>query len=1519
MTASKLKANTRLAVLALSIAIAQASHGQSAWVHYDNTHTLVYSNDVLGNHIPDFSYAGYQGGGVPLPTNAVVQQTVSAIAGDNTANIQNAINAVGNLGLDANGFRGVVLMNPGVYEVDGTLSLTKSGVILRGSGNSPTGTVLHFLGASRQTVTAQGSGSTSTQGSTYTITDAYVPLGATTFHVNDASTFAVGNLIVVQRPVTQPWVNAINMSNYWTAGSGLHFERTITAISGNQISVDIPLFNPIEQVWCVGQVYRVTDSSRMTNTAIENLRLRSDFDDASTNWGNSRALNIDNCKQCWIRDVVVDNFYNGINSGGGAKWLTVQDCYFVSNTVPTTSAGAAAFGGSGQMTLWQRCGSSSSKTYHVFVTQAAVPGPNVFLNFNSLGSGYDCGSHQRWAAGVLFDNDTIASTGGNTGIKLENRAGAGSGQGYAAGYSIIYNGNSVGIINEIPPVTNHYNWAIGGAPGSTFIHRSDDGIFDATSGYVNPRSLYLEQLRERGGGAAIENIGYQLFTISAAPGSQTITPGGNVNYSVSVGDPTLMSNIVTLSVSGLPANASASFNTNSVTGSGGATLTVIVSNNIAPGNYTLSIVGANAGVTHTTSVSLVVGSFSLVASPPSQSIAPGSNTTYTVTVTTNNNFSGSVNFGTSGLPAGANAGFAPGSLSAGGNSTLNVTTATNTPAGTYPVTIYGTNVAGTSATAVSLIVTSPGGGAPGTLLWTAGGAGDTTWSNPQNWTNPSAGGYGPPGSNINSIIFTNAGAVTASALTSPGSGVVVPGDINSFVNASSGVLALTDFANSPNTSPLYQNLGIAGGRTLTVGGTLQVGGYSSFDFGPNNVVDLTVSGTGGTLQVNGSLIVNATSASTGAHDATLDLSGLDTFAMNDSQLSIGVEGGGAVKRASGILYLARTNAITLTSAGYSDSAGTGSPSSGSPGLYVGHNASTFGSGSQLYLGVTNALFLDYATIGRGDTNALLAFNPAFLGQNPTVFIRGLGGNASRVGVYVVGDGSAGAQANNAPSTNDFSGGMVNALVNYLCVGRGRSGNSSSVGGSGVLTFDSGTINANTLAVGFMYPSGSNSPAIGTVNVNLAATLAVVSNLFLAQSSGVTGQTAFPQATLNLNGGTVQATNVVGSGGVSTINLNSGVLDLQASNPFAGSIANVSSLTIGGASGSALLENAAFISASNIITIASNGTLAGNTVITAPGLVVNGTVSPGVNGVGAITNSGVTTLGVGGNFDVALRDALGAPGAGWDFLQSGGNLNVQATNTNPFTIQLESFGPSGPGAATNFSFNTNYDWVIATTGGGLVNFSSDKFSVNNSQFQNDLAGGFFYVRTNGNSLVLSFTNNHPPVAGIVTLYRTGGTMVIPVSTLAAHWSDPDGDPVTLATVNSSSTNGTGNVSTEGSFIYYTNANPVEDVIIYTVQDVRTNPPAVYQPDDTVLTAAGELIILPPPGFGGIRLAGSNVVLKAIGGIPGGTCYLLGSTNVALPLSQWPRVATNTFDDTGSFTVTNSPAPNVPEMFYRLLSD
>jgi hypothetical protein len=60
---------------------------------------------------------------------------VSPVTGDNVANIQTAINQVSAPPLDANVFRGAVLLNPGVYPLSNTITISASGVVLRGSGN----------------------------------------------------------------------------------------------------------------------------------------------------------------------------------------------------------------------------------------------------------------------------------------------------------------------------------------------------------------------------------------------------------------------------------------------------------------------------------------------------------------------------------------------------------------------------------------------------------------------------------------------------------------------------------------------------------------------------------------------------------------------------------------------------------------------------------------------------------------------------------------------------------------------------------------------------------------------------------------------------------------------------------------------------------------------------------------------------------------------------------------------------------------------------------------------------------------------------------------------------------------------------------------------------------------------------------------------------------------------------------------------------------------------------------------
>src|SRR5439155_879812 len=85
---------------------------------------------------------------------------------------------------------------------------------------------------------------------TTSISDAYVPTGATSFSVADPTGFAVGDTIAIRRPTTPKWVHLMGMDTLlrdgrkqtWigTSRSGVT-ERKITAISGSKLTVDIGL------------------------------------------------------------------------------------------------------------------------------------------------------------------------------------------------------------------------------------------------------------------------------------------------------------------------------------------------------------------------------------------------------------------------------------------------------------------------------------------------------------------------------------------------------------------------------------------------------------------------------------------------------------------------------------------------------------------------------------------------------------------------------------------------------------------------------------------------------------------------------------------------------------------------------------------------------------------------------------------------------------------------------------------------------------------------------------------------------------------------------------------------------------------------------------------------------------------------------------------------------------------------------------------------------------------------------
>ena len=327
-------------------AIAQDIPPTASLVYPGNDGELVYVADSLGNKIPDFSNAGYKGGGVVIPF-VTVRTTVWPVLGDNSANIQAAIDQVSALPQDASGFRGAVLLKMGMYYLEKPLSIKASGVVLRGEGMTDIGTILiGKIPTDRQTYGRGGliniSGPTPIvpqEDTKQLITDKYVPVGARSFNVVSAKAFKPGDRILVRRVGNQDWIKAIGEDsiaagrNRWRPFT-ITYDRVITEVKGNTIVVDAPIFTAVETRWGGGDIVKYNDE-RIENAGVENLRGISEYNptvrqvaygnmhvetttDPITRYeGNeyfsdenhvSNFIIISNAKNVWVRKIMRSSF-----------------------------------------------------------------------------------------------------------------------------------------------------------------------------------------------------------------------------------------------------------------------------------------------------------------------------------------------------------------------------------------------------------------------------------------------------------------------------------------------------------------------------------------------------------------------------------------------------------------------------------------------------------------------------------------------------------------------------------------------------------------------------------------------------------------------------------------------------------------------------------------------------------------------------------------------------------------------------------------------------------------------------------------------------------------------------------------------------------------------------------------------------------------------------------------------------------------------------------------------------------
>ena len=246
--------------------------------------------------IQDFSYAGYRRGEEPIPNIAGPVFDVTTYgadatgSSDSTVAIQNAIDTAAAAG------GGVIFLPAGTFRVSPqgantfALRISTSNIVLRGAGTGETGT---FLLNTSYTMTGksviQVSPPSTSLGTTRNLT-ADLPGPTRRIPVENAGTFAPGNIVRIQWAFTDDWIIENNQQSWWNATLGrpanATYFREITATNAAEgwIEVDVPTRYSMKTR---DAAHVRTISGQLTNVGIESLAIGNLQHPGTSGWGEN--------------------------------------------------------------------------------------------------------------------------------------------------------------------------------------------------------------------------------------------------------------------------------------------------------------------------------------------------------------------------------------------------------------------------------------------------------------------------------------------------------------------------------------------------------------------------------------------------------------------------------------------------------------------------------------------------------------------------------------------------------------------------------------------------------------------------------------------------------------------------------------------------------------------------------------------------------------------------------------------------------------------------------------------------------------------------------------------------------------------------------------------------------------------------------------------------------------------------------------------------------------------------------